>query len=131
MLTKITGAFVQYYVTCPTELWYFSHGINLDKFDKNMMIGKIISEESYKEKSKNLVLFDEIAIDMIERSRKIVYEVKKSSKNILAAKYQLLYYLYYLDKLGVKMEGIISIPKEKITIKVTLDDKSRKEVEYI
>ncbi len=131
MSIKITGVLVQYYVTCLTELWYFSHSINFDKFDQNMQIGKIIHNESYKRASKEILIGDEIAIDAVKSSKNTIYEIKKSSKYLKGAKYQLLYYLYYLKEVGLNMRGIVSVPKEKINFEVKLNEDSEKEIKAI
>ncbi|MEM3245685.1 MAG: CRISPR-associated protein Cas4 [Candidatus Micrarchaeaceae archaeon] len=131
MLSKINGVLIQYYVTCITELWYFSHGINMDKFSPDMQIGKLIHSASYKQASKNININDEIAIDIAKYSKKVIYEVKKSSKYMIGAKYQLLYYLYYLKNKGIQMKGVLSVPKEKLNIEVELGEKEEKEIKDI
>jgi CRISPR-associated exonuclease Cas4 len=128
---KISGVLVQYYVTCVTELWYFSHGINLDKFNQNMQLGALIHDSSFEQASRNIQIGDEIAIDVAKHSKNIIYEVKKSSKLLTGAKYQLLYYLYYLKKKGVNMKGILSVPKEKLNMSIELNEEGEKEISDI
>lgn len=125
---KTSGVLVQYYVTCVTELWYFSHGINLDKFNQNMQLGKLIHDSSYKQAFRNLQIGGEIAIDVVKHHKNIIYEVKKSSKLLAGAKYQLLYYLYYLKNLGINMKGVISVPKEKLNLTIELNEQNEKEI---
>lgn len=131
MLNKISGVLIQYYVTCPTELWYFSHGINFENSSQDMLIGRLIHKESYKQSARNILIDDEIAIDVAKYSKKVVYEIKKSSKYLEGAKYQLLYYLYYLKKKGIYMKGVISVPKEKLSIEVELNDDEEKKLKEI
>lgn len=129
---KVTGVMVQYYITCKTELWYFSHGINLDRFNQNMLIGRDINDNTYKHNSKNIDINDVINVDMIKKSKLVIYEIKKSSKYLEGAKYQLLYYLYYLkNKLNLNVTGVLSIPKERKQIKITLGKEEEDQIKSI
>jgi CRISPR-associated exonuclease Cas4 len=67
-------------------------------------------------------------IDVIERGGGIIYEVKTSSKFIDATRLQLGYYLWRLERMGVKARGVIAVPREKRKIPVSLDDDLRSRV---
>ncbi len=131
---KITGVMIQYYFKCKRELWLFSKQLNFDFENDDMKIGKILHNIYYKqENTKNLILNDTISIDLVKKDHEIylIYEIKKSSKTIELDKYQLYYYLYYLEKnYGVNnLKGFLVVPKEKKRIEITLTDEIRKKLE--
>ncbi len=115
------GIFVSSFVMCKTELWYQSHNINLDKFDINILKGRIIAEESLQNITKEKAIGD-IKIDRINFRSRVITEIKKSKKSLDEGKYQLIYYLYKLKYLtGIEFEGEISIPKENYKETIILD----------
>ncbi|MGC8680317.1 MAG: CRISPR-associated protein Cas4 [Candidatus Micrarchaeia archaeon] len=132
------GIFISSFVMCRTELWYQSHNINLDKFDTNILKGRIVAEESLQNLTKEIAIGD-IKIDRINFRRKIITEIKKSKKSLDEGKYQLIYYLYKLKHLtGIEFKGEISIPKENYKETIILGGpleldlkKILKEVKYI
>jgi len=130
---EITGVMVQYFISCKRELWFFANKINLNCFDQNINIGKKIHEESYKREKTRINLDDTISIDFISKAGKgFVFEIKKSSKLIKPAKYQLLYYLWYLKKKkGVLKEGFLTYPNEKKREKIILTKEKEVEIEGI
>ncbi len=73
----ITGTQIAYYVVCQRKLWLFSKNISMEHTSELVEIGKIIHENSYARKRKE-IMFDGIKIDMIEAKRGIIHEVKKS-----------------------------------------------------
>lgn len=128
---EITGVMVQYFKACKRELWFFSHNINLNKFDENIKLGKQIHEESYSRKKKEISL-GSLSFDLIERSDELkVIEVKKSSKLKEPAKYQLYYYLWALNKIGLEAKGEIAIPRENKRKKIELTQEKAKEIKNI
>ena len=56
-------------------------------------------------------------------------EVKKSSKFRQSSYYQLLYYLYILEKRGIEARGELLFPEERRKEKVELTDVSRERLE--
>jgi len=62
-----------------------------------------------------------------------IQDIKKSSKFEKAHYYQMLYYLWYLKNIkGItNLEGIISYPNERKTIKVELTEEKENEIEEI
>ncbi len=130
---KITGVMVQYYTVCKTELWYFSNNINLNPENEYVKLGKIIHEETFSRKKKNLLIDNTIAVDFLEKqSGPIIFEVKKSSKLEEPVRNQILYYLWYLKtKKGIETMGIITYPKEKKREKVFLTEKEEDRIEEI
>ncbi|MCM8787736.1 MAG: CRISPR-associated protein Cas4 [Candidatus Omnitrophica bacterium] len=124
-----TGVQIQYFFIDPRRLWYFSKGITMEKESDLVEIGKIITQESYKRDKKEIQI-GRIKIDFYRKKLQI-HEVKKSSKFKDASRWQLLYYLYILKKLGINAVGILNFPKERKTEKVILDSKAQKKLEEV
>jgi len=67
-----------------------------------------------------------ISIDII--SEKIA-EIKLTKSMEKASFMQLSYYLYYLKRMGIEIEGELRYPKEKRMKKVILNEEIEKEIE--
>ncbi|MGC9189067.1 MAG: Dna2/Cas4 domain-containing protein, partial [Sulfurihydrogenibium sp.] len=70
-----------------------------------------------------------IMIDIIEDSN--IREVKYSDKMQKADKMQILYYLYYLKKLGIEKRGIINYPRQKKREFLELTKEDEEEIEKL
>lgn len=129
---NITGVMVQYFVICKRELWFFANKINMDYTDENIKLGKLVEEESFNREKKNINLGN-ISIDFeINKKDTIIFEIKKSSKLIEGAKYQLYYYLFYLKNLTNKnYKGYLVFPKEKKKIEIVLTNEIEEEIRNI
>jgi CRISPR-associated exonuclease Cas4 len=131
----IGGTKVNYFIHCKTQLWLFSQFILQEKESEFVLIGKILESLFFKEvKVKNVLIDSKISIDLIRRGeRLIIQDIKKSSKFEKAHYYQVLYYMWYLKNVkGIaNLEGIISYPNERKTIKVELTEEKEKEIEKI
>ncbi len=125
----ITGTQISYYTVCQRKLWLFSKNISMEHTSELVEIGKIIHENSYARKRKE-IMFDGIKIDMIEAKRGIIHEVKKSNSLEESHIWQLKYYIYYFRKLGIDLEGIIDYPKLKRREKITLSDEDEKQLDF-
>ncbi len=126
-----TGVMVQYYKACKRELWFFANHINMDYTDDNIKIGKHIHENTYTRDRKNIDYGDIIPDFVRVNDEPVIFEIKKSSKLIEPAKYQLYYYLWYLKSMGKEVKGILAYPKERMNIEVTLTPEIEKEIEVI
>jgi len=81
-----------------------------------------------------VIIDDRIGIDFIKKGDTItVHEVKKSRKLEKAHRYQLYYYLYYLNEIkGVNAtEGILDYPTSRERVSITLTDAIKEEMEGI
>ena len=111
MITKddITGVMMQYYKTCKRELWFYLKQINMNYDNDDIIIGKLLHEESYKRENKE-VYVDNLVFDYIKNkdNELIISEVKKSSKSSIGARYQLYLYLYILRDYNAK--GLLKYP---------------------
>ena len=131
MKDKITGVMIYYYFVCKRKLWYFCHEINMEAENENVLLGKLLDENSYREKEKHINIDNVINIDFISEKREL-HEVKKSRAVEEAGVWQIKYYLYYLQKRGVDdLKGKIDYPLLKKTMKVELSDEDKNEIERI
>ena len=127
----ITGLMVYYYEVCKRKLWYFSNDIQLEENNSNVILGKLLEENSYTRDEKKINIDGVINIDFI-RSKKILHEIKKSNSIEPASILQVQYYLYYLEKKGlIGLKGILDYPLLKQTVEVNLTDKDRENLDNI
>ncbi len=89
-----TGTEVSYYFICKKKLWWFAHGVEMEHSSDRVEMGKLVHQESYGRRKKELNLDDRIVIDWREDG--VIHEVKLTDKMEAAHEMQLLYYLYYL-----------------------------------
>ena len=112
----ITGLMVYYYEVCKRKLWYFVNEIQLEENNSNVILGKLLEENTYTRDEKKINIDGVINIDFI-RSKKILHEIKKSNSIEPASLLQVQYYLYYLEKKGL--------------VEVNLTDKDRENLDNI
>lgn len=125
---QITGVMVQYYQSCPRELWFFAHKINMNREDDNILIGRQIQEESYSRQRKEVTI-GPVAFDMVKKEGDLVVcEVKKSRKLVEPQLYQLYYYLWFLNKKGIKAKGRILYPQQRRRKEVELTPEIEEEM---
>lgn len=132
-MSEVTGVQVYYYKICKRRLWFFSRNVEMERNNENVNIGKNIHKDSYSREKIKITIDNTISVDFIsEGGEGCVCEVKKSSKLNGPAKYQLLYYLWYLkNKKGVEKEGFVLYPKEKKREKVILTLEEERKIEEI
>ncbi len=127
----ITGLMVYYYEVCKRKLWYFINEIQLEENNSNVILGKLLEENTYTRDEKKINIDGIINIDFI-RSKKILHEIKKSNSIEPASLLQVQYYLYYLEKKGlIGLKGILDYPLLKQTVEVNLTDKDRENLDNI
>ena len=127
----ITGLMVYYYEVCKRKLWYFVNEIQLEENNSNVILGKLLEENTYTRDEKKINIDGVINIDFI-RSKKILHEIKKSNSIEPASLLQVQYYLYYLEKKGlIGLKGILDYPLLKQTVEVNLTDKDKKNLDNI
>lgn len=125
----VTGTLIWYYYICKREVWLMSHQLFPDEDDENILIGRIIGENSYPRDKKEIDLGN-AKIDLIrtEDGNLVVGEVKKTSRFVNSASKQLLFYLLQLREMGIEACGELLIPEEKKKIDVMLDETSEAEI---
>ncbi|OLE51697.1 MAG: CRISPR-associated protein Cas4 [Acidobacteria bacterium 13_1_20CM_3_53_8] len=125
---SFTGTEVGYYFICPKKLWWFAHGVQMERESDRVRMGKLVHEESYQRRRKELNIDDRIVLDWREDG--VIHEVKLTDKMEEAHEMQLLYYLYYLKCKGVEgLRGQIDYPKLRETKEVELTEEKEKEIE--
>lgn len=129
----INGTKINYYFVCKTQLWFFSHHIQMEHNSEDVLEGKLLHETSYK-KEKEYLIDNKINIDYIKNKDPVeIHEIKKTKKKEKAHKYQLLYYMYYLKKekeIG-NIIGYLNYPLIKEKKKVILDSENEKEIKQV
>lgn len=124
----VTGVMMQYYEVCKRELWFASRHLEIDRDNAAVVRGTHVDDTAYEDKRRNVSIDGTIAIDVLEDGR--VMEVKPSSSLVEPAKLQLLYYLWYLDRVvGVHREGVLAHPTERKRETVELTDENVEWVE--
>lgn len=132
MNLPIGGTLIWYYYICLRQVWLISHQITPDQEDTNILIGRLINQESYPREKKELILGASKMDLFRERDGQlIVGEVKKSSRYAQSARMQLCFYLRELDKKGVKAVGELRFPREKKKESIFLDKTYVEELERV
>ena len=127
----ITGLMVYYYEVCKRKLWYFVNEIQLEKNNSNVILGKLLEENTYTRDEKKINIDGVINIDFI-RSKKVLHEIKKSNSIEPASLLQVQYYLYYLENKGlIGLKGTLDYPLLKQTVEVNLTDEDRENLDNI
>lgn len=126
---KVQGVKFNYYFICKRKLWLFSNGITMEDESERVSLGKLLHEKAYmyKDNKKEKLIDETIKLDILDGDT--VREVKITSSMQNSDKMQLLYYLYYLKKLGINKKGSLNYVKEKKVVDVILDEESEKIIE--
>lgn len=131
MEERITGVMIYYYFVCKRKLWYFIHEIGMEAENENVILGKLLDENSYQRGEKHINIDNVINIDFIKEHKEL-HEVKKSRAIEEAGIWQVKYYLYYLRKRGVNgLKAKIDYPLLKKNLLVELTPKDEGEIERI
>ncbi len=122
---NITGVMIYYYFICQRKLWYFVNSINMEQNSELVEIGKILDETSYSREKKGILIDNTINIDFVKNGA-ILHEVKKTKAIEEAGIWQIKYYMYYLEKRGVKnIEAKIDFPLLRETKEIVLEQEDR------
>lgn len=103
----------------------------MEQNSENVKLGKFLHEQSFK-REKETMVDQRIAIDFVRKKGQIeLHEVKKSAALEKAHYWQLMYYLYYLEKYkGIEnATGVINYPKQRKIVKVALTVDAQNELE--
>ena len=130
-MKDITGLMVYYYFICQRKLWYFLNEINMEQNSELVSIGKIIDETTYAREKKGILIDNTVNIDFIKNGA-VLHEVKKTKAIEEAGIWQIKYYMYYLEKRGVKnIEAQIDYPLIRETKEVFLEEEDREILENV
>ncbi len=117
---------------CPRQAWLMRRQLCGDQQNDFVEIGRLINKDSFEREKKQIYLAEfEAVIDMVTKKdgEYFIAEVKKSSKTLESAKWQLKYYLYLLKLKNIKMKGMIKVPREKLSVTVELTSDDEKKIE--
>ncbi|MFZ6032111.1 MULTISPECIES: CRISPR-associated protein Cas4 [Melioribacter] len=131
----MTGTQIAYYLICQRKLWLFLRNIEMEHDSDTVSIGKLISDTTYKRESHEIHITDDeddIALDFYDSKTKTIHEVKKSDKMEETHVWQVKFYIYVLEKMGIdNVRGEINYPKLKQKAEVTLTESDRKKLKEI
>lgn len=91
--------------------------------------GKFIDSNSYKDRASRwkAIEIERIKLDHFDSKRGIVLEVKKSSRREYAHEAQLKYYMFVLERNGIKLShGVIEYPKLRQREEIWLSEEDRR-----
>ncbi len=126
---KITGLAIYYNIVCERKLWYYLNDFGMETYNEDVAIGRMIDEESYRDKRKHINIENTINIDFIEATG-IIHEVKKSRAIEEASIWQVKYYLYFLERREVfNIKAKIDYPLLRKALIVELEDEDRRKIE--
>jgi CRISPR-associated exonuclease Cas4 len=126
-----TGTQIHYYHLCKRKLWLFSNGVQMEQDSTLVAEGKFIHETTYGQRAnKHKELdFGYVKIDHYDAQKKVIHEVKKSSKLEFVHIAQLKYYLYVMRENSINnVTGILEYPKQRKTLKVLLTDEDVEQI---
>jgi len=126
-----TGTHFNYYQLCHRKLWLFANGINMEHTNDTVYDGKLIHEGSYPQRSERLeeVAIEGIKVDFFDAKRKVIHEIKRSSKVERAHEWQVKYYIYVFERNGIEgCTGLLEYPTMRKTMPVVLTDDDREEI---
>lgn len=131
---KFTGTQLNYLVVCRRKLWLFSNGIEMERENENVQLGKRIGQESYGREKKEINLDNQIVLDWAETrvgddGVLTIHEVKKSKAVNAAHRLQMLFYLDFLRARGVAARGVIDYPELKQRETIELDEAAEAELQ--
>lgn len=130
-MQNITGVMIYYYFICKRKLWYFINEINMEQNSELVSIGKILDETLYTREKKNIMIDNTINIDFIKNGA-ILHEIKKTKSIEEAGIWQVKYYMYYLEKRGIKnIQAKIDFPLFRETKEITLEEEDKKVLDNI
>ncbi|SHE32610.1 CRISPR-associated exonuclease Cas4 [Caldanaerobius fijiensis DSM 17918] len=126
---KITGIEVNYYFYCKRQLWFYTHGLDMEQNSVDVEIGKEIHDESFEREHKEVLIDDTIKLDFVGENAEI-HEVKKGKRLDKGDRYQILFYIYYLEKKGIEnVRAVVHFPLYKRKEELYLTDEDRKVLE--
>lgn len=124
----ITGTHFNYFQICKRKLWLFANGITMEHTSDLVYDGQLIHEECYPQRSSKYeeVEIDGIKIDFYDTHNKVIHEIKRSNKIEAAHEWQLMYYIYVLERNGIEgVSGILEYPVLRKRNIVILSDVDR------
>jgi len=122
----VTGTQVAYWIVCHRKLWLFSHNLNMEAFSDFVEMGRLLSLERFRREEKEVEV-GRIKLDFLRVGEEVVvHEVKHSKALEEAHIWQVKYYLFVLQSLGVSARrGVIHYPRQMRKRDVTFTEEDR------
>jgi len=100
----------------------------MESTSDKVLLGKLLGESAYHYEDRRELLIDNlISVDIVGDDE--IREIKYSNRLAHADRIQILYYLYYLKRLGIEKTGVINYPKMRRKEEVILTPQGEREVE--
>ena len=117
---EVNGTLINYYFHCQRQCYLHGNRLNLEDESENVKIGKALHEEKYKDDKNSEIAIGNIRLDKL--TAKYLTETKKSDADLVAAKWQLLYYIEKNKQnksfIEVELTEIEEKELDKIVIKI-------------
>jgi CRISPR-associated protein Cas4 len=124
----MTGTQIAYYFVCKRKLWLSAHSIDMEQNNDNVLLGRLLSENTYK-REEHEIKIDDVVLDFYDEKSNVIHEVKKSDKMEDTHIWQVKFYIFILEQKGIKgVSGELNYPKLKQKVKVELNDSDRSEL---
>ena len=104
---QINGTLINYYFHCKRQCYLHGNRLNLEDESEDVKIGKALHEQKYSDNKNSEIAIDNIRLDKL--TAKYLIETKKSDADLIAAKWQLMYYLKILKSKGIIRKGRIEV----------------------
>jgi CRISPR-associated exonuclease Cas4 len=130
-MTHITATHINLYHVCHRQLWLHANEIRMEHTSDVVADGKLLGETSYPQRNEKWteLALDGIKIDFYDAKAGVVHEVKKSDKHKDSALAQVKYYLWVLERNGIKAShGLLEFPTQRETLRVELGEADRKQI---
>jgi len=126
---QVSGISIQYAVVCKRELWFYLHGVDINRDNPHIATGSAVDSQFYKD-AQTEVIHGMIAPDILEDGR--IVEVKPSSNKTDGPKMQLLYYIWFFKEIfGEEKEGVLAYPQERKREPVSLTKDNEEDVKNL
>ncbi len=128
---NISASHITYYHLCHRKLWIHHRGLRQEDNSQDVGEGKLIGKNAYARRANRWRELDlgVAKIDHFDPQQRLIREVKKSPKLEHVHIAQVQYYLYLMEKAGIKdVKGIIEYPKQRKSKAVVLTDAVRRDI---
>ena len=124
----ITGTHFNYFHICHRKLWLFANGIAMEHTSDAVYDGKLLHENSYPQRTDRYqeIEIAGVKIDFYDKKNRVIHEIKKTDKIEDAHEWQLKFYIYKLEKIGIDgVSGILEYPVLRKTSRVYISEIDR------
>ncbi|MBC9929882.1 CRISPR-associated protein Cas4 [Chitinophaga qingshengii] len=132
---QVNATLINLYHICQREMWFHTHGINMEHNSDIVYDGKLLHETSYPQRPEKYCEIELSAhfgqikltgkIDFYDAQERIIHEIKRSNKAETAHEWQVKFYIWLLQLNDIlNASAILEYPKIRTlsTIQLTSDD---------